>query len=129
MADELIERLRRLRTILKSGEYDGADLMRAWCAMMDAADEINCLNDALAKRVALHTSAIMDRDNAHVAGVKAAIEDAEQRCRYVAKHVADRMEEGEARDTFELACQLCADSIARLIPEDVVAKWLRESRG
>lgn len=33
----LAERLENHRVILKSGDYDGADLMRAWCAMSDAA--------------------------------------------------------------------------------------------
>jgi len=40
---ELIERLRNLRVILKSGDYTGGDLMRAWCAMIDAADTIEAL--------------------------------------------------------------------------------------
>lgn len=39
----LVERLRDLRVTLKSGEYDGADLMQAWCAMMDAADALLAL--------------------------------------------------------------------------------------
>lgn len=36
----LVEALRTGRAILKTGDYDGADLMRAWCAMADAADYI-----------------------------------------------------------------------------------------
>jgi hypothetical protein len=36
--DNVVERLRQMRVILKSGDYDGADLMRAWCSMIDAAD-------------------------------------------------------------------------------------------
>jgi hypothetical protein len=37
---ELIERLHRLRIVLKSGDYNGADLMLAWCTMIDAADRL-----------------------------------------------------------------------------------------
>ena len=48
--DGLVERLRELRVVLKSGDYDGADLMRAWCAMMDAADRIEQLTATLADR-------------------------------------------------------------------------------
>jgi len=44
---ELADRLRAFRRLLKSGEYDGADLMRAWCAMVDAADGLEHLLDAL----------------------------------------------------------------------------------
>ena len=33
----LIETLGACRIILKSGDYDGVDLMRAWCAMNQAA--------------------------------------------------------------------------------------------
>ena len=43
MADDLEQRLRSLRVVLKSGDYDGGDLMRAWCCMSDAADEIQRL--------------------------------------------------------------------------------------
>lgn len=39
--------LRSFRTILKSGEYDGAAIMRAWCAMDQAADEIERLRREL----------------------------------------------------------------------------------
>ena len=38
--DPLVEELRSHRLILKSGDYDGADLMRAWCCMIDAAARI-----------------------------------------------------------------------------------------
>jgi len=41
--DDIEARLRELRVILKSGDYDGADLMHAWCAMIDAADTIASL--------------------------------------------------------------------------------------
>lgn len=47
MTNELVETLRDLRVKLKSGEYDGADLMRAWCAMAQAADEIEYLQKLL----------------------------------------------------------------------------------
>ena len=40
---KLIDRLREFRIILKSGEYDGADLMASWCAMSDAAKELEFL--------------------------------------------------------------------------------------
>lgn len=36
----LVERLREHRVILKSGDYDGAQLMRAWCDIINAADTI-----------------------------------------------------------------------------------------
>ncbi|QQN75023.1 hypothetical protein [Croceicoccus sp. YJ47] len=36
----LISNLRKGRCVLKSGEYDGADLMRAYSAMGQAADAI-----------------------------------------------------------------------------------------
>jgi len=47
MAD-LPERLRNMRVVLKSGDYDGADLMRAWCAMTDAADALEALTAQVA---------------------------------------------------------------------------------
>lgn len=34
---EKVQRLRDLRTVLKSGEYDGADLMAAWIALQEYA--------------------------------------------------------------------------------------------
>ena len=40
MDDDLIARLRNARIMLKSGDYDGVGLMRAWCAMADAADRL-----------------------------------------------------------------------------------------
>lgn len=40
MYNDLITRLRNARILLKSGDYDGADLMQAWCAMADAADRL-----------------------------------------------------------------------------------------
>jgi hypothetical protein len=46
----LVERLDQLRVILKSGDYNGADLMRAWCAMMDAKDTIVSLQLQIAER-------------------------------------------------------------------------------
>jgi len=42
---DIVERLKLHRVILKSGDYDGAQLMQAWCAMIDAADEIQSLRD------------------------------------------------------------------------------------
>lgn len=41
--EDLIERLENHRIILKSGDYDGADLMRAWCTMTDAAQALRSL--------------------------------------------------------------------------------------
>lgn len=46
--DNLVERLRHLRIVLKSGEYDGGTLMEAWCAMAQAADELERLQNAIA---------------------------------------------------------------------------------
>lgn len=43
----LVARLRAIRGKLKSGEYDGGDIMEAWCAASDAADEIERLQAAL----------------------------------------------------------------------------------
>jgi MoxR-like ATPase len=60
--DGLVDRLRELRAVLKSGDYDGADLMRAWCAMADAADalasrdaEMAALKDRLAEYEQMRT--------------------------------------------------------------------------
>lgn len=39
----LQERLRQHRVILKSGDYDGAQLMAAWCEMVNAADALDAL--------------------------------------------------------------------------------------
>jgi hypothetical protein len=36
--DERVEELRLLRLKLKSGDYDGVDLMRAWIALEEYAD-------------------------------------------------------------------------------------------
>lgn len=52
---ELVKRLRDLRVPLKTGEYDGADLMQAWCAMADAADQIESLTEAVARAEANET--------------------------------------------------------------------------
>lgn len=46
---DLLQRLRAIRGKLKSGEYDGADLMEAWCAAQDGADMIERLQAALAE--------------------------------------------------------------------------------
>ena len=46
----LPERLRAHRITLKSGDYDGADLMRAWCSMMDAATAIEQLEAIIAEK-------------------------------------------------------------------------------
>jgi|GEM_PF-4556554 len=45
---ELVARLRAGRVVLKSGEYDGADLMQAWCAMTEAADTIEAMAGEIA---------------------------------------------------------------------------------
>lgn len=37
----LQEKLRLHRVILKSGDYNGAQLMEAWCAMINAADALD----------------------------------------------------------------------------------------
>ena len=48
MTDKTLqERLREHRVILKSGDYDGAQLMAAWCDMVNAADAL----DAQAERI------------------------------------------------------------------------------
>ena len=48
MTDKTLQdRLREHRVILKSGEYDGAQLMAAWCDMVNAADAL----DAQAERI------------------------------------------------------------------------------
>lgn len=49
MSDDLVKRLRNHRVILKSGDFDGGDVMRAWCAAAQAADEIERLRGALGK--------------------------------------------------------------------------------
>lgn len=36
--NQRVERLRDLRVRLKSGEYDGVDIMHAWMAISDYAD-------------------------------------------------------------------------------------------
>lgn len=42
MTDKTLQdRLREHRVILKSGEYDGAQLMAAWCDMVNAAGAID----------------------------------------------------------------------------------------
>lgn len=51
VSGDIVERLRQLRVVLKSGEYDGADLMHAWCAMIDAADRIEELEASLGETV------------------------------------------------------------------------------
>ena len=56
----LPERLRAHRITLKSGDYDGADLMRAWCSMMDAATAI----EQLEARIAEKDAALERRDAA-----------------------------------------------------------------
>ena len=43
---DLIEQLRAIRPKLKSGEYDGADIMEAWCVAESAADRIAALEKA-----------------------------------------------------------------------------------
>jgi len=47
----LIEKLKDFRIILKSGDYDGGDIMGAWCAMALAADALERL-----KGYARHTA-------------------------------------------------------------------------
>ena len=39
----LVDELRAIRTKLKSGEYNGADLMRAWCTAENAAGVLESL--------------------------------------------------------------------------------------
>ena len=57
MTDKTLqERLREHRVILKSGEYDGAQLMAAWCDMVNAADAI----DAQAERIKALEGALRD---------------------------------------------------------------------
>lgn len=41
------------------------------------------------------------------------IEEAEQACRYVAKHNEHNMEESLYKDGFLLACELCEEAIGR----------------
>jgi isoleucyl-tRNA synthetase len=50
MTDTLVERLEASRIVLKSGDYDGADLMRAWCAMMDAVDALKAQANQIAEK-------------------------------------------------------------------------------
>jgi hypothetical protein len=44
-----------------------------------------------------------------------ALEDAEQRCRYMAKHNEHLQEEGDYKSGFQIACELCEDSIRAMI--------------
>lgn len=46
------------------------------------------------------------------ATVQSVIEEAEQACRYVAKHNVCNMEVSEYRDAFEVACEVCEKAIA-----------------
>lgn len=48
---DIVEKLRHHRVVLKSGEYDGADIMRAWCCMVEAADTIEQLRARIAEAV------------------------------------------------------------------------------
>jgi len=59
----LVERLREHRVILKSGDYDGAQLMRAWCDMINAADTIEAQATRIeALEAALQHMAKAERD-------------------------------------------------------------------
>ena len=44
--------------------------------------------------------------------IEAVVEEAEQACRYVAKHNICNMEVGDYRDGFETACEVCEKAIA-----------------
>ena len=46
---DLTKRLNELCVILKSGEYDGVDILAAWRAMSDAASRIEELEEAIRK--------------------------------------------------------------------------------
>jgi len=46
---DIVDQLRHHRVVLKSGEYDGADIMRAWCCMVEAADTIEQLRARIAE--------------------------------------------------------------------------------
>ena len=47
MTDDLIKRLRRLRVVLKCGEYDGSDIMEAWIVAELSADALEALQSRL----------------------------------------------------------------------------------
>ncbi|WP_343609289.1 hypothetical protein [Novosphingobium sp.] len=91
-------------------------------------DTLNLIAMPLAIPVAQTISALSDPDT-FTAGVKAGLEAAEQRCRYVAKHNSDRQEEGEYRDGFEIACEVCSQAIGGIDPAKITAQALPESRG
>ena len=53
---DIVERLRYVRTVLKSGDYDGVALMRAWCTAMDGAAEIERLRAEISNLAAQERS-------------------------------------------------------------------------
>ena len=77
--DALEKRLRDLRIVLKSGEYNGADLMRAWCAMIDAADMIAELKEARGLLSDIHERATQGHKQAGCDNWRAV-----ERCRQIA---------------------------------------------
>ena len=108
MTQNLIERLKQLRAILKSGDYDGADLMRAWCAMMDAVDAL-------------------EADSTRISTLTAALEEARKRFQMIADfgdpfEISQEPEEfGGTDDGTETVCmvyenmQLIAENALRSI--------------
>jgi len=48
----------------------------------------------------------------HAELTRAIVEEAQQACRYVAKHNTANMDAGDYRDGFETACAVCEDAIA-----------------
>lgn len=98
----LAERLEEMRVILKSGEYDGADLMRAWCAMSDAA-------------AALRESVAWGPDREEVARIVDPLAwsrvDKKRKC--YAEHITDEQRRSWERDSVSLAK---ADAILALRP-------------
>lgn len=78
---DLLQRLRAIRGKLKSGEYDGADLMEAWCAAQDGADMIDRLRAALERLGSMEAFVVSRAVTAHDAELIARIEYAQEALR------------------------------------------------
>lgn len=96
--DEMIAAERRI-IALHRGYAEGS---RQFAEIMTGQWDVLFENDILLIRAAIRVIA------------PAVLGDAEQRCRYVAKHNYDRQEEGPYRDGFEIACEVCETSIRDL---------------
>ena len=61
--------------------------------------------------------------------IETVVAEAEQACRYVAKHNICNMEEGDYRDGFEVACEVCEKSISDHVArhKDRIAAEVRNS--